>query len=356
MNYSDFDVADFVADEEFTEAVLHPTAASDAFWHQWQEKHPEKQKILQEARLLVLLMESQDVTLNEGIKTSLWTSITKRIDHPREHPLKQNLRAPVKSPQRTKRSIRTWHKIAAVCVLTVGVYFVFNSFFSDNSSMITLKNENGKKSAFTLPDGTRVWLNAASQLSYSKSFQEQPSRQVWLTGEAFFDVTENKVKPFTVETDAIKINVLGTAFNVKSYAGENNIETTLVRGKIMITRTDDTQHVKPVLLTKDQQAIYSRNSQKLSLSKVETGAVTSWTSGKLVFMNRPFSEIKKVLERWYGMEIWVENPHNLRCRFSTTIDNEPITKILELFKATGNMAYEIKENNILIIKGSLCTE
>ena len=355
MDYSDFDIADFVADERFVEAVQHPTSEEEVFWNQWIQDHPEKKATILEARKIIMMMESPMV-VDERVKRSLWSSIHKRI-------YSGNIGAQVflhGVPVETKkkhRSLTPWYKLAAAVAVACGIlYYVSNSFLFDKNSLVVLENKRAVKSEIMLPDGSKVWLNVESRLTYPESFSGMPTRHVYLTGEAYFDVTENKSQPFIVETSNLQIKVLGTVFNVKSYDGEKNIETTLVRGSVLIEATAADPALKPILLKEDERATYSRESGKISLATVQTDAITSWTAGKLVFINKPFSEIKTELERRYGVEIVVENEKNLNCRFSTTIKDAPMTKILDLFKATGNMTYQIESNQKITIKGNLCPE
>jgi ferric-dicitrate binding protein FerR (iron transport regulator) len=355
MDYSDFDIADFVADERFVKAVLHPTTEEEVFWNQWILDHPEKRATILEARKIIMMMESPMV-VDELVKRSLWSSIHKRIysKNTGAQVFLHGLRVETK---RKHRSPTPWYKLAAAIVIACGIlYYVSDSFPFDKNSLVVLENKRAVKSEIALPDGSKVWLNAESRLTYPKSFSGMSTRHVYLTGEAYFDVTENKSQPFIVETSNLQIKVLGTVFNVKSYEGEKNIETTLVKGSVLIEGTAADPDLKPILLKEDERATYSRESGKISLATVQTDAITSWTAGKLVFINRPFSEIKTALERRYGVEIVVENEKNLNCRFSTTIQDAPMTKILDLFKATGNITYQIESNQKITIKGNLCPE
>ena len=111
--------------------------------------------------------------------------------------------------------------------------------------------------------------------------------------------------------------------------------------------------VNKMVLKENEQAIYSTVLNQLSLSHVQAESVVSWKEGKLVFVNKPFAEIETDLERWYGVEIIREDMAGGDCRFSTTIENEPITKILELFRATSDMTYEIN-GNAITLKGDIC--
>jgi transmembrane sensor len=349
-DYSAFDTTDFAADEFFICWTLHPDEESDAFWSLWQEAHPGKNKVLHEARLLVLLMESRPFRMEDVGKEQLWQKI-----QPLTFSGNPSQELPAHHAIQTKPKIYLrsfWYKVAAILVMMAGFFYSTREHFQ-NDGQVLAENSKGKKSIIYLPDGTKVWLNAESRITYPSAFKDLDVREVYLEGEAFFDVTENKDKPFIVKTSRLQLKVLGTAFNVKSYSNENTVETTLLRGSVMIEVDEDGPLVNSMLLKENEQAVYSTVLNQLSLSRVEARSVVSWKEGKLIFVNKPFSEIETELERWYGVEIITEDRTEGDCRFTTSIENEPITKILELFRTTTDVTYEINDNTITL-KGNIC--
>jgi transmembrane sensor len=347
MDYSDFDIADFAADKFFVSWVLSPDENSDRFWNQWSAAHPDKSKAIYEARLLVLLMNSRRLKITDERKESMWNSIQASAFDEQQ----LELEAPVAKKPATRFP---WVKVAAAFLLIILVgYYSLDSFSSEQN---IVENGKGEKTILYLPDGTKVWLNAESRISYAESFENSQTREVVLEGEAFFDVTEDKTKPFIVKTSQLQVKVLGTSFNVRSYGSQKTVETTLVRGSVMIELNEkqSTSGNEPILLKDNERAVYSTVSKQLSLQSVQAESETSWRVGKLSFVNKPFNEIEEELERWYGVDIILEDGASADCRFSTTIENEPINKILELFKTTSGIAYEI-DNNTIVIKGTLCS-
>ncbi len=359
MDYSRYDIADFAADPAFVNSVLAPDEESELFWRSWLAANPGKEKILQEARLLVLLMDSRQFRLDDSKKENLWLAIQKEALGSRHTEQNRLTVAPggAIEKHRATRSLwnaRYWYAAAAVLAGVVAMAYSVYQFVYFPANYIVLENKKGKKSEAYLPDGTKVWLNASSKLICPVSFENRETREVTLEGEAFFDVTEDKSKPFIVQTSRLQVRVLGTAFNVKSYAGEDITETTLVRGKVMIALNNAASKKDTVMMKEHEQVTYSNASHAISLEKVKTDPVTSWTQGKLVFENQSFADIKPELERWYGVEIEAGDLEDNGCRFSTTIDDEPITKILDLFKATSAISYTITPDNTVILKGTLC--
>jgi ferric-dicitrate binding protein FerR (iron transport regulator) len=343
INYSNFDLADFAANEDFVSWVIHPDEQNEAFWSNWRKKNPEKTKMLHEARLLVLLMKSRQVRMHDDQKEVLWKRI-QEVTVDKEQQLEQRQKM-LSDQQPGFPFFKVAASIAFILFSALAVY-IFN-WSSVNNQIV--ENPKGKKSMVYLEDGTKVWLNSDSKLSYSKSYTGKDSRTVELEGEAFFDVAENPEKPFIVKTSDLQIIVLGTAFNVKAFPSEKQIETTLVRGRVKLEVNNDQR----TILNPNEQAIYLRDSDKISVSPVQAEKIISWKEGELLFEDLAFSEIELALERWYGVEIILKNEAGAKCRFSSRFQNEPITKVLDLLKATSNIEYVINGKTITI-NGSLC--
>jgi ferric-dicitrate binding protein FerR (iron transport regulator) len=215
------------------------------------------------------------------------------------------------------------------------------------------KTPKGKQQHIILEDGTQVWLNANSELKYARSFSGKMIREVYLEGEAFFDVSENKEKPFLVHASGLAIKVLGTAFNVRSYAGEHIVETTLVRGKVSLASdAADTDH--QVTLLPNQQALFSKDSKTIALEEaVNTENYISWKNGWMIFDNKPFSYIKETLERGYNVTIVMEDENSLTCTFSARFKDKTLQEVLEIFKTTESIDYRISGDRVFIY-GRLC--
>lgn len=340
-DYSNFDLGDFAADEYFVEWVLRPDQQSDTFWSQWQSEHPSQEKILHEARLTVLLMQSRKIRMHESQKENLWQRIQQETTE--------------KVSSENKSNSRFFMYAAAACFTLVA--FVFGGMVYMNrdagSHEVIAKNAPGKTSVIYLEDGTKVWLNADSKLSYQESFQNASTRIVRLEGEAFFDVAEDKTKPFIVQAQHLQVKVLGTAFNVRAFSNENKIETTLLRGRVEASSLKD--NGAPVLLSPNQQAVWDEKSQRLLVQEVDADKIASWREGVLIFDNTPFAEVKVSLERRYGVTITLEDEQSLQCRFSGVVKNEPINEVLALLQTTSKITYEIK-GTAVTVKGSLCQQ
>jgi len=198
-----------------------------------------------------------------------------------------------------------------------------------------------------LADGTVVTMNAGSSLRYPVAFSDS-TRQVFLEGEAYFDVSHNG-KPFIVSCESIDVRVLGTSFNVSSYTDDAEIKTTLVEGKVKVTGNPDLAS-EGIILGPDDQAIFSRDDASVEVVKVNTSQYTSWVDGKFEFNNANMNEVMKRLARWYDFEYEFENDSAKDFHFTARINNDQsISSILEMMEMTTDVKFEIKDQTIVIL-------
>jgi transmembrane sensor len=250
------------------------------------------------------------------------------------------------------------NRISTLAATFIGIAMLVTIFFyiSNMQSLSVYKTEAGQKTTITLPDNTIVTLNGNSSLSYYDNWKEEKFRSVNLSGEAYFKVTSNAQKPFVVNTSDISIKVLGTTFNVKSYDEDEHVETTLVEGKVVIEKaTEGDTALESVELSPDQKATFSKDSKQIMLEEVKWESEAAWIRGSLVFEDEPFSEIRKDLERLYGIKIFVKDKASLQCRFNTRLEGESLEEVLKLFSLSGNATYRIQDRQAWI-EGSLCDQ
>ena len=208
---------------------------------------------------------------------------------------------------------------------------------------VEIASAPGLVSSVVLPDNTRVWLNAGSHIKYPTFFTGN-TREVSVSGEVYFSVTEDREKPFLVNVnDVFNIKVTGTELNVEAYPLSNVFSVTLVEGSAQITSVVNT--AKPlVTLQPGEQSVWDIRKNELEVHKVNTTTVTSWKDGKIIFKNTPITEIVATLEKRYNAQI-ILSPRlkNLKdYRFTGTFTNQQLIQILEHFKISSNIRYEIK--------------
>jgi len=256
--------------------------------------------------------------------------------------------------QKRKLSNSPFLKIAAIFIVAFGLGILFNYYTSNYKSLKTALNNTkiqiplGSKSNITLPDGTKVWLNSGSSIQYSNDFI-QNTREVFINGEAFFNVTDNKNVPFIVHTSHINIKVHGTSFNIKSYENENIIETTLIEGLIEITGKNKNSS-KSIFLKPEYKASFNKESNKLEIKNIkpEMYLYTSWIDNKFVFNNESLKSLTTRLERWYDLEIEIKNNELFNLRFSGTFTNETAEQAIHALKLSSTFNYSIAKNKVII--------
>lgn len=198
--------------------------------------------------------------------------------------------------------------------------------------------------SFTLADGTRVWVNSDTKLKYPVKFIGN-KRLVYLEGEAYFEVTKDKSKPFIVKTfSGMEVEVLGTKFNVDAYKENEKIKTTLISGKVRVSKDKESSILKP-----NQQAIYERISNKIVKKEVEAYRYIAWKDGKFLFENERLEDIMIKLSRWYDVEVFFMNQEVMDFHFTGDMERYgDISTILRMIEKSTNIKFRIKNNTIII--------
>lgn len=213
----------------------------------------------------------------------------------------------------------------------------------------TLKVPYGKRFKLQLSDGTTVHLNAGTSLKYPVKFLKNATRQVYLKGEAFFDVAKDKVsgQKFMVNTSALNVEVLGTQFNFSNYPEDNETAVVLVEGSVNLS--DAKNSANNLMLSPGFMGTFDKSGEaKISKKPVITSVYTAWVDGELVFRNMTFGNILKKMERHYDVSIVNQNKHLTNEKFNASFRQEPIEKILEYFEITYNIHFEIEDNKIYV--------
>lgn len=322
--------------------------------------------------LNALLKEDESVRLSEDIIDKLWKVPLKTTDTPQKHLDWSELEAKIKKAEK-KRSLKKWWWSAAavMALLTATVAFLFiqkekNSFArSEKKTALQWNNITtpvNARSKIELPDGSKVWINEDSHLTYdSKNFGIH-NREVRLQGEAYFEVKKNAEFPFIVHLPKVDIQVLGTAFNVKTYPKDKNIEVALIRGKVAVSLLDRPE--KKVILKPDERMIIPKRLSAIrevsppamykvvKIEKDEAGLAraTSWTRKELVFDNETFEQIAIQMESWYRLKIRFENDTLKKLHFSGVIKDETITDALRAMQLSRPFHFQIRDGIVWIEK------
>jgi hypothetical protein len=213
----------------------------------------------------------------------------------------------------------------------------------------TLKIPNGKRFELELSDGTVVHLNSGTTLKYPVKFIAGKNRQVFLDGEAFFDVAKDKKHPFIVNADELNVRVLGTHFNVSSYPEDDLTDVVLVEGSVgMYSSNEKFDADKNTILKPGFKGSFNKNNNQISSKEVNTNMYTSWINGGLFFRDITFSNICKKLERKYDVSIVIKNKKLANEKFNASFKDKPIEEVLSYFDDSFGFNYNRKDNIITI--------
>ena len=274
------------------------------------------------------------------------------------------------NPPATIKWRKYYKYLAVACILIIALVLVFLVYepLSEKDSYKEIIVGKGVRKMVLLPDGTKVWLNADSKLSYDPQMNHTGMRHVTLEGEAFFDVTHDKKHPFIINTNKVSIKVLGTSFNIKAYINDKKCETTLIRGSVELTLNDGSKQkiiLKPsekLALIEDEERKDLKNEDKpykgktlliehinpVKVEDKEYVSETSWTENRIMFENETMQEIAVKLERWYNVKIGIDNKEIASYHFTGSFTNETIDQVLTAMQLVKSFSFKTNNNDITI--------
>lgn len=250
----------------------------------------------------------------------------------------------------SKQFFIRFRKVAAIFILGLLIptmYFTVLKPLEDNKEVVYLKESlsNEKIRKMILPDGTSVWLMSGSTITYPSNFSGNESRNVEVTGEAFFDVAKDSLHPFILNLGEVGLKVVGTSFNVMNYGDEDHVNVVLETGKVDIFKgkynpNDDFVHLAP-----GQLLTYKKGEQEFLVSNVDVAKYTSWIGGTLLFRNDRFEEVLKRLGKWYNITIEINDREVSDFLFTATIKNENLDQIVDLLRYSTPFKYYISKTD-----------
>jgi len=251
--------------------------------------------------------------------------------------------------------IRHFSQYAAViglAVLLATGYSLFEKWSQAREPMVWYETyvPRGEKTQITLPDGTKVWLNAESTLKYpaNKYFEE---RRLQLSGEGYFEVEKNEDVPFVVQASEYDIVVKGTSFNVMAYEDFNRIETSLLSGSVEIRNINGAAPDRSLKLKPGQKLIFDKEENKITVKNTDVDGEVAWKDNLFIFSDVRFEELCRRLERWYDVDITLADPELKKIRYTGNFRNEEtIWQVLDIIKITTPIKYELKDRKLTIYK------
>ena len=387
-------ISKYLDDKRFIRWIFNPDDELEKWWKTYETDHLEEKQNIQLARNILLKLVTSDKNLSEEEKIMMFSRILKQIEE----------------KQKSRKTIRLFTgllKYAAVAILffSIGAILFYQQhnyspqFYSHNLAEPTACNEAklirpdgenilleekksiieytesgqvkvnnnvlkslqpvekgvselnqliipyGKTSEIFLSDGTKVWLNAGSRLVYPDFFNDK-NREVFLVGEAFFDVEHDKNHPFIVQTTDIRIKVLGTQFNVSAYPSDNIIETVLTEGKVRLEQNNSGLLSETTDLEPRQLAKFNKKTRETKLVTVDTDNYTLWKEGVFKFEGTHLCRIVKKLERFYNIRFYYDDPLQGSIKISGKLDlNEDREEIINRLAAAASVKIVKKGEN-----------
>lgn len=360
------EIEDFLANESFRLWVLSKKDLNA--WEEWTLEQPKRAKLVEEARLWLLAMKVSDTCLSPEQVDAALQATWKKIE----------LKEQEQEEKVEQKLIHLWNttwfrSIAAILVFGLFSFYAYNHFLANDSHSLShdeivnafdedglLEQINNSKTPqiITLSDGSSVLLQPKSKLSYPKIFTAN-ERNVYLSGEAFFEISKNPKKPFFVHANEIITKVVGTSFRIKAYANESDVEVLVRTGKVKVNSEKGIRNSaqKEIVLLPNQALRFVRKNQvfnkitDITLDKSISSSVRSIEQLSFEFTDIPVSQIFKTIEQAYSVEIDFPEQQLKKCHLTTSLSDQPLPEKLKIIcKSIGNnSSYTMNGNQITIL-------
>nr|WP_068891312.1 FecR domain-containing protein [Pedobacter panaciterrae] len=354
----DFYIEELICCESFQQYCLGTSFADQISWDEWIERIPHRKADFEEAKKIVNILN-----VKQGSRLIQIKELKEGIKY--QNVLAEKIQLSNSTDFNNKRSyLKYTIGMAAAVVAVLFLYFYLNPYskkksFNDISKLYS--SGNAVRKTIILSDGTVITLAKHTSIKINNAFDEG-KRELWLTGEAFFDVKHDAAHPFIVHTSFNDIKVLGTTFNIKAYPHSKITETSLIHGSVRIDSKNNPGRF--VILKPNQKVISSNQSETkdIAISKeykvfaLQTDSFskqpeeTKWIRNRLDIDNLPLSAIAKKLQAWYGIEVLIVDEDVKDYRYSGTFENETVVKTLEALQLSYPFKFEIENNKITIKK------
>ena len=241
--------------------------------------------------------------------------------------------------------VKYWLRVASMFVLPLltaaGVYFYMSR--NPSAEPLIVSVERGQKANITLPDGSKVWLNSESKLTYSPNFNIK-NRELQLDGEAYFEVVHNPGKPFIVSSNDISVEALGTAFGVSAYSEDNMVSSILMRGKVRVKTPDG-----EAILFPNDRILYDKTTHKKNLGSVTNATdFTGWIHNELRFENESLADIARTIQRIYNVEVRFASESLKKLRYTGTVNNNSLENVLNIISLTSPVTFKINNQQVTL--------
>lgn len=368
IDYNKYQSDDFASDPSFRNWKLREAPDDTRFWTRWVAQNPDKRKDVEKATLLLeAVVESFDQISEAEVRQQIH-NLTEQLD-----------KLPDAAPGDSwPRPVRWWYgwrfQVAAAVLLgiislgwwltannrTAPAPFSYTELIDRAEVPLTeFVNTATRPQTLLLPDGTTVLLQPGSKLSYQADFSG-PEREVYLSGEGFFDVVRNPQRPFFVFAEQVVTQVLGTSFSVKANPGDDQIQVRVKTGRVSVyansgnttaTATEATKRISEIVLTPNQKVVFQARENQFARSLVETPELLSRADEKptFTFKGTPIKQVFETLEKAYGIDLIFDEEIMQNCYLTGTFTDETLYEKLDLITRTLNASYRQVDGQILIL-------
>lgn len=360
MSRSDYSIEDFVLDPEFRLWVLNPNSANRSLWEEFLLEHPHKQAEIQKARILVINMSRKVNPWTTEKEEALWQLIEDSVStveiagkESKVISIVPNVQVGMKDRELIRPSIRkkrTFVNFTFLLIFLVAASLTYLLMASDAfkpvEEIVLLewvehKVPKGQKSVFMLTDGTRITANSETKLRHVKNF-EGDKREIYLEGEAYFEVAKDENKPFLVHSGNLVTTALGTAFNIKAFEGEQ-LKVFLIEGKVKVATPEEEEFLLP-----GKAASYSDGDNGIKVSDFDEEEVLAWTKKIIYLKDTDIKEVFDILEKWYGVDITFVNRPKKDIKITGKYQDQTLKNLLSGLSYSAGFNYEIKAKQVKI--------
>ncbi len=368
-DYRLFDIPDFVIDDDFIRWVNEGKKADNDFWNNWLSMHPDKYMIVAEARKILESIRTEELIISTEERENEINRLLLTIGGKGSSDVVSELPSPARTISISKR--RWWYAAAAV---VIGVVVITGSIrqkhdkgseqfaygvVTPSKHLIESVNTSEKTISLKLPDESVVELAPHSRIGYPNDFDSNNTRDVYLSGEAFFKVTKNPARPFRVFANEIVTKVLGTSFTVRSFEKDTVIQVTVRTGKVRVysqanelKNAKSTSQLGGIILTPNQELVYKKSEQKFQKNLLANPAeIISKAADQenMLYEEAPLEKVFSQLSKTYGINIVYDFELLKKCTVTADLRNESFYRKLDLICKAIGADYEIIDGQIVIV-------
>lgn len=337
-----------VSDPLFIKWVKEEDPSAGEYWTNWLNANPGMSDLVEEARIFLELLPGEEIPEPSEI-----SDIADRIVE-RASELEKVFKAvPSTSSAFSTSWVSKLQKVAAVIgflfVTGLAVYSVISAakWIGSRMDLVSVTNHTGQPRTVLLPDSSVVMLNVDSRLEYHKKDRGK-SREVSLTGEAFFDIRTNPNRPFVVNANDVLVTVPGTEFNVSNYSDDERAEVTVIEGYVVVSGYGQEGKSTRIPVRSNEKLVYHKANHSWIVNAVDTDIDLLWKKGIMHFDHAPLTRIIRDLERWYNVEITLDVSINQKTYFTGRFNNSNLENILDGICFSLNCTYELEGDKVII--------